>query len=135
MYGIRSGILLLFPAEAIISTVFAPMYKDRRQKSEIETKTVNVKEIQKNNNVIQLVVPFYCQTSSQTRKKKKQFEKKDLSQESFLYPESLGYPERFAASIVVRWLGSGRLFPIKSPDSVSLVGVKASSDLEHLGKS
>jgi len=61
MYGVRSGILLLFPAEAIISTIFVPMYKDRKQKSERETKTVNVNEIQKDNNAIQLVAPFYCQ--------------------------------------------------------------------------
>lgn len=58
-------------AEAIISTVFVPMYKDRRQKTEIETKTVNVKEIQKNNNAIQLVVPFYYQTSTHTETRNK----------------------------------------------------------------
>lgn len=78
MYGARSGILL-FPLPKLLYPQYSFLFtRTAGKKTEIETKTVKVKEIQKkkkkNNNAIQLVVPFYCQTSTH-RDKKQSLEK------------------------------------------------------------
>ena len=74
MYGARSGILL-FPLPKLLYPQYSFLCtRTAGKKTEIKTKTVKVKEIQKKkktNNAIQLVVPFYCQTSThrETRNK------------------------------------------------------------------